>query len=178
MALRVVAAVVAVLLAAAPMVFGANHVVGDSQQWNTGVDYTTWVSNQKFAVGDTLEFKYGPTHDVYEVSQSDHDSCSTNSPIKTHSGGDTSITLSSGSSYYLCSTSNHCSLGMKLAVTTAASSTPSGGGSGSSPPSNSPPSGSTTPSPPPPPPKGSGSGRVSSGVAVAGALALGLALMG
>ncbi|KAK1304072.1 hypothetical protein QJS10_CPB11g00268 [Acorus calamus] len=176
MALRVVAAVVVVLLAAAPMVFGANHVVGDSQQWNTGVDYTTWANNQKFAVGDTLEFKYGLTHNVYEVNKSDYDSCSSSNPIKVHNGGDTSITLSSGSSYYLCSTSNHCSQGMKLAVTTAASSTPSG----ASPPSgsNSPSNGSTTPSPPPPPPNGSGSGRVSSGVAVAGVLALGLALMG
>lgn len=44
-----------ILLVAAPAaVFGADHIVGDDQGWNSGVDYETWASGKTFTVGDTL----------------------------------------------------------------------------------------------------------------------------
>ncbi|XP_020586018.1 uncharacterized protein LOC110028491 isoform X2 [Phalaenopsis equestris] len=34
--------------------FSSNYNVGDSLGWTTGVDYSTWVSNKTFKVGDKL----------------------------------------------------------------------------------------------------------------------------
>ena len=48
------AAALLVLLLAAPAVHGAQYTVGDNAGWNSGVDYTGWVSDKTFTVGDTL----------------------------------------------------------------------------------------------------------------------------
>lgn len=88
------------------------------------------------------------------VNQNAYTNCATSNPIQSYSGGKTTIALNTtGSMYFLCPTSNHCSQGQKLAITVAASSggaTPPSSGSPGSPP---PPSSSKAS---PPPPSGSG----------------------
>lgn len=81
-------------------------------------------------------------HDVVEVDKSSYDSCSTTNALNTIQTGPATVTLTSGTHYYICSFTGHCSGGMKLAVTV---------GSGSSTPSPSTPSTPTpaTPSTPP-----------------------------
>ncbi|OWM68477.1 hypothetical protein CDL15_Pgr024617 [Punica granatum] len=142
-------------LVAIPEAFGATtHTVGGSQGWTQGFDYSTWASGETFAV----EFKYGATHTVDEVSKDDYDNCNTGSPTKTYNSGDDRIVLNStGPMYFICPTLGHCSGGMKLAINVVAAS-------GSTPPSTSSPPSSTT-SPPgspetptaPPPPSTTGS---------------------
>jgi hypothetical protein len=43
-----------ILTLAAPVVYGAQHIVGDSTGWSQGVDYSTWATGKTFTVGDTL----------------------------------------------------------------------------------------------------------------------------
>ncbi|KAI3444805.1 hypothetical protein Pfo_001470 [Paulownia fortunei] len=131
-----------VLLLISPAAYAATtHTVGGSSGWNTGVNYGTWASGQTFTTGDTILFNYDFTHSVDEVNQADYQSCNTGNPISSDASSPTSITLTStGTRYFICPRSNHCSQGMKLAVTVTAGSTPPGG--------SPPPSGGTTPSPP------------------------------
>lgn len=82
-----------------------------------------------FVVVTTAVFTYGSTHKVDQVTQAGYNGCSSSNALQTHSDGNTTIALSNtGSYYYICPTSNHCSQGMKLAVTVTAgnSSTPGG----------------------------------------------------
>lgn len=105
------------------------YTVGDTQQWNLGVDYSTWASGKTFAVGDKLVFSYSALHSVLEVSKADYDACSTSNALKSYNGGSTTIPLdSAGAKYFICGTGGHCSGGMKLGVTVASgsSTTPSG----------------------------------------------------
>ncbi|XP_030462479.1 uclacyanin 1-like [Syzygium oleosum] len=104
----------------------ASYTVGGSGGWDTSTDFQTWASSQKFIVGDTLVFRYTPTHDVTEVTKADYDSCQATSPIKTSTGGSTTVSLTSpGKRYFICATPGHCAAGMKLEVDTlAATSSP------------------------------------------------------
>ncbi|XP_022759478.1 uclacyanin-3-like [Durio zibethinus] len=149
------AAALLVLLVATPAAYAVQYTVGDSTGWTTTGDYTTWVQGKTFTVGDTLLFNYDSSHSLDEVTQSDYDNCNSGNALKTHSDGNTVITLSNtGPMYFICPTVGHCAGGMKLAVNVVAAS-------GNTPPTTSPPSGSTTPSgtppsgstssPPPPP---------------------------
>ncbi|XP_059651001.1 uclacyanin-3-like [Cornus florida] len=159
------AAALLILLLASPAVYAADHTVGGSNGWSQTGDYTTWAKSQTFIVGDNLVFNYDSTHSVDEVSQSDYTNCKTSSPIKSYTGGSTTISLTTaGPMYFICPTFGHCQGGMKLAITVGASS-PSPGGTPpatSSPPSSSssppPPTTSTTSSPPPPPPSSGATG--------------------
>ncbi|KAL1223757.1 Uclacyanin-2 [Cardamine amara subsp. amara] len=194
-----VAAATALLLVMAivPAVVAETFTVGGTDQWNTGVDYTSWVAGKTFRVGDTLEFKYGPSHSVNEVNKAGYDSCG-GAPIDTHSGGDTTIDLDKvGLRYFICPTSGHCEGGMKVAVTVVAAS--SGTPDAPSPPSTTPGTPATPPatptpdSPPaagtpatptprsgstsPPPPKASGASKgVMSYVLVGASMVLGYGL--
>ncbi|XP_058086238.1 uclacyanin-3-like [Magnolia sinica] len=133
------------ILFAIPAAYAADYTVGDSSGWSTGVDYSTWASGKKFAVGDTLLFTYGGLHSVDEVSKSDYDSCSSSNAINSFNDGNTSIALSkAGAHYFLCPAIGHCSQGMKLAVTVSASGSPTPGGTPSTTPGT--PSTSTRPS--------------------------------
>ncbi|CAL9245662.1 unnamed protein product [Arabidopsis halleri] len=130
------AALLLLLLAAVPAVFAVTFKVGDNAGWAGGVDYTTWVSGKTFRVGDTLEFKYGPSHSVSVVDKADYDGCETSRPTQSFSGGDTKINLTRvGAIHFLCPTPGHCLGGMKLAVPVlaAVSSAPSPSPSGPSP---------------------------------------------
>ncbi|CAN8254142.1 unnamed protein product [Cochlearia groenlandica] len=105
------------LLALVPTATAVTFQVGDADGWNGGVNYTTWASGKVFRVGDTLEFKYDPSHSVSVVDKSDYDNCDGSRPRQSHSTGDTKIDLTKvGSIYFLCPSFGHCLGGMKLVV--------------------------------------------------------------
>ncbi|CAN6808249.1 hypothetical protein F2Q70_00008831 [Brassica cretica] len=186
---KMAATALLLVLAIVPAALAVTYTVGDASQWDSGVDYTTWVKGKTFRVGDTLEFKYGPTHSVNEVNKAGYDSCG-GTPIDTHSGGDTTIDLEKvGTQYFICPTPGHCANGMKLAVTVVAAS--SGTPAAPTPPSTTPGTPSTPGSPPaagtpgtpasgstsPPPPKASGASKgVMSYVLVGVSMVLGYGL--
>ncbi|KAK1364610.1 blue copper protein-like [Heracleum sosnowskyi] len=112
-------------LLAVPAVYGVDHTVGGSSGWDQGVNFASWAAGKKFVVGDNLVFSYGSSHSVDEVSQSDYSTCSASKPINSYSGGKNTVALNkTGSVYFLCPSSGHCTAGMKLSVTVAAASTP------------------------------------------------------
>ncbi|XWS77331.1 hypothetical protein CRYUN_Cryun01aG0251800 [Craigia yunnanensis] len=172
------AAALVVLLLAAPAAYAVQFTVGDSTGWTTSGDYTTWVDGKTFTVGDTLLFNYDSSHQVDEVTKSDYDNCNSGNALKTHSDGNTVITLSNtGPMYFICPTLGHCAGGMKLTINVVAAS-------GNSPSTPSPPSGSTTPSEtppsgstssPPPPPSGAPS-IMNTGLVLGFSLVLGAVL--
>ncbi|KAL7137732.1 hypothetical protein ABFS83_10G112500 [Erythranthe nasuta] len=167
--------------AASPAPTPMTYVVGDSLGWTVPpgggpIAYRTWAMGKTFMVGDILVFNFTNAHDVAEVTRAEFDSCNisttTTAPITTSPAR---ITLSSaGGNYYICTITQHCSWGQKLAINVTAGTTGSAPApsstatppSGSAPPPSStitpPPSsgGSTpstpsTPTPPPPPPSNS-----------------------
>jgi hypothetical protein len=67
---------------------------------------------------------------VEEVSAAGHGACSTSNPLRSYKDQSTTIALTKpGTRYFICGTTGHCALGMKLAVTVVS-------GSGSSAPRN------------------------------------------
>ncbi|KAK6940198.1 Phytocyanin domain [Dillenia turbinata] len=123
---------VAVILALCCVVrsLATAYTVGDTSGWTLGFDYSTWASDKTFTVGDNLVFNYGSTHTVAEVSGSDYKACSATNAITSDSSGSTKIPLkTTGSHYFICGVSSHCSSGMKMAitVTSKSSATPSSG---------------------------------------------------
>ncbi|GFP90513.1 uclacyanin-3 [Phtheirospermum japonicum] len=135
-----------VLLLISPAAYAVTHTVGDSSGWTTGFDYATWASGKNFAVGDTLVFTYGPSHAVDEVSQG---GCNTANPLGSYTSSPTTINLNTtGTRYFICPRSNHCSQGQRLTVTVAAAgstSPPPTGGSAPSTPAGTPPATPGTP---------------------------------
>ncbi|XP_012086403.1 uclacyanin 1-like [Jatropha curcas] len=109
------------------LAMAANYTVGGPiGGWDTTTDLQTWATSQSFLVGDNLIFQYGPTHNVFEVSKADYDSCQISNPIQTHSGSNTLIPLSSpGKRHFICGTAGHCSQGMKVEIDVLATTTPS-----------------------------------------------------
>lgn len=107
----------------------ANYTVGDAQNWNIGVNYTNWTSDKTFHTGDNLIFVYtSSAHDVLQVNEAAYNSCLTTNALSTYHGGSTTIALNgTGGQYFICGTTGHCALGMKLGITVLAagnSSTP------------------------------------------------------
>ncbi|XP_027062540.2 early nodulin-like protein 2 [Coffea eugenioides] len=167
MLLRTLVIAAAVAAAFVDTAMAANYVVGaPTGGWDLNTQLQSWANAKKFFVGDTLNFVYGPSHSLLQVSKPDYDACLTNASIASYSGGNTAITLSSsGNSYYICGTSGHCDRGMKVVISvlpapappTAAPSVPPPAATPSSPtpatPSGSPtssPTGSPAASPPKP----------------------------
>ncbi|KAJ9190025.1 hypothetical protein P3X46_001262 [Hevea brasiliensis] len=176
------------------------HVVGDNSGWTIlqggAQAYTEWANGKNFVVGDILTFNFETNkHDVLRVQKTSFDACSSSNPIgDVITTGPVNFTLdSAGDHYYICTFSQHCQLGQKLAITVSSS----GGTPGASPPSSttprlSPPSTSpsptntsaicppdapagapTSPSNPramgpnaPPPPPGSSSSKLLAGISV------------
>ncbi|KAK4484850.1 hypothetical protein RD792_007450 [Penstemon davidsonii] len=108
------------------LALGVNYTVGGQNgRWTqAGINYQTWASSITFLVGDNLIFQYSLNHNVNEVSKEDFDSCSASNPLQPRfTGGTTIITLTTqGSRYFICGTSNHCLLGMKVEIDTLATS--------------------------------------------------------
>ena len=61
-----------------------------------------------------------PYHNVLEVTAPDYASCNVDSPISTHSGGNTAFKLTAtGTRYFICGIPNHCLNGtMHVTITT------------------------------------------------------------
>lgn len=51
---KIAATSLLLVLAIVPAALAVTYTVGDTAQWNTGVDYTAWVKGKTFRVGDTL----------------------------------------------------------------------------------------------------------------------------
>ncbi|KAF2301344.1 hypothetical protein GH714_023092 [Hevea brasiliensis] len=124
------------------------HVVGDNSGWTIlqggAQAYTEWANGKNFVVGDILTFNFETNkHDVLRVQKTSFDACSSSNPIgDVITTGPVNFTLdSAGDHYYICTFSQHCQLGQKLAITVSSS----GGTPGASPPP------STTPRLSPPP---------------------------
>ncbi|CAN6170497.1 unnamed protein product [Urochloa humidicola] len=119
---RAILAVAAMAALAVQLAAAADHPVGGSGNWDaSGTNYNGWAAKQAIKQGDTVSFKYSASHDVTEVSKADYDACSGANPIKSYTGGATSIKLTTpGKHYFICSIPGHCAAGMKLEVTVAA----------------------------------------------------------
>ncbi|XP_052158488.1 blue copper protein-like [Oryza glaberrima] len=119
-------ALVALLLVSCAVVAAAatKYTVGDTSGWAMGADYTTWASDKKFKMGDTLVFNYaGGAHSVDEVSAADYAVCTASNALQSDSSGTTTVTLkTAGKHYFICGIAGHCSNGMKLVVDVAAAS--------------------------------------------------------
>ncbi|WVZ61444.1 hypothetical protein U9M48_011313 [Paspalum notatum var. saurae] len=102
-----------------------DHPVGGNGAWDaSGTSYNAWSAKQKFVQGDTLSFQYGSSHDVTEVTKAGYDACSGASPVKSYTGGATTVKLTTpGKHYFICSVPGHCAAGMKVEVTVAAAAT-------------------------------------------------------
>ncbi|KAJ0254871.1 Uclacyanin-3 [Hirschfeldia incana] len=113
------------LLTVVPAVFAVTYQVGDVSGWTSGIDYTTWVTRKTFRVGDTLEFRYGPSHSVSVVNKAGFDGCDSSGATQSFSGGDTKFNLTRvGTIHFICPTPGHCLGGMKLAVPVLAAPSP------------------------------------------------------
>ncbi|XP_010254442.1 PREDICTED: blue copper protein [Nelumbo nucifera] len=108
----------------------ATYVVGDSLGWlvppGGSIAYSTWASEKTFMVGDTLLFNFTTAqHDVAEVTKTAFDNCDASSTIgPVQSNGPARLSLTSvGQHFYICTFSQHCALGQKLAINVTASTT-------------------------------------------------------
>ncbi|KAF6152031.1 hypothetical protein GIB67_010605 [Kingdonia uniflora] len=107
------------------------HVVLDNLGWivspSGAAAYRTWAASNEFDVGDILYFNFTTgRHDVAEVTKEAYDKCNTTNPISIKSTGPVNITIdSAGEHYFICTFTQHCSLGQKLAIT-ARSEVPTG----------------------------------------------------
>jgi plastocyanin len=95
--------------------------------WDFGVNYGSWASSKRFLPGDSIVFKYSAqAHDVLEVSKADYDSCSAASPITTLKTGNDVVDLpTTGTRYFICGFTGHCTAGMKVKIDVVAGSSPS-----------------------------------------------------
>ncbi|XP_065866506.1 cucumber peeling cupredoxin-like [Euphorbia lathyris] len=111
------------------------HVVGDNIGWtvpsNGAVAYVNWANGKNFVVGDVLSFNFVSTeHDVLRVEKTSFDACTASNAIgDVITTGPVNITLEgAGEHYYICTFSQHCQFGQKLAIsvsTTLGASPPS-----------------------------------------------------
>ncbi|XP_039042709.1 uclacyanin-3-like [Hibiscus syriacus] len=147
--MAVATAFLLLLLLVTPAAYTVQYTVGDNSGWTLGPNYTTWVQGKIFTLGDTLcKLLYTLVHRVDEVTQSGYDRCSSANALHSYSDGNTIITPTrTGSMYFLCSVSGHCTSGMKLAINVVAANVTSSPPSGSTTPSGTPPRGSAS-SPP------------------------------
>ncbi|KAL8237892.1 hypothetical protein R6Q59_018973 [Mikania micrantha] len=94
--------------------------VGGKDGWtlHPSENYNQWSSRLRFIVNDTLHFKYnGGSDSVLEVSKGDYDSCNTNSPITSLTGGDSVFNLNRpGPFYFISGNKSNCDQGQKLTV--------------------------------------------------------------
>ncbi|CAN6209091.1 unnamed protein product [Urochloa humidicola] len=123
---RGILAVAAVAALAVQVAAAVDHKVGGSGNWDaSGTNYNAWCAKQAIKQGDTMSFTYSASHDVSEVSEADYKACSGANPIKSYTGGATTVKLAApGKRYFICSVPGHCAAGMKLEVTVAAASAP------------------------------------------------------
>ncbi|KAM0837086.1 hypothetical protein ACQ4PT_061897 [Festuca glaucescens] len=94
------------------------YTVGDSGGWTFGSG--SWSQGKSFRAGDVLLFKYAPgAHNVVAVDAAGYNSCSAPGGAVRYSSGNDRVTLSRGTSFFICGVPGHCAAGMKMAVTAA-----------------------------------------------------------
>ncbi|CAI9755388.1 unnamed protein product [Fraxinus pennsylvanica] len=95
-----------------------NYTVGDNAGWKVGVNYTEWVADKTFYVGDTLMFMYNKgSHDVLKVNGPDFQQCLKSNTTGLLVSGNDVITLAKpGKKWYICTVADHCTKGMKLVI--------------------------------------------------------------
>ncbi|CAN4110646.1 unnamed protein product [Withania somnifera] len=88
---------------------------GGANGW--GFTMNGWPNGQTFKTGDVIEFKYAAgAHNVVKVDKAGFDSCN-GSGGQVFSSGDDKITLAQGTTYFICTIGQHCTNGVKAAVT-------------------------------------------------------------
>ncbi|GAB2283497.1 hypothetical protein Dimus_018007 [Dionaea muscipula] len=113
-ALVVVALVVQCEVASA----ATTYTVGGTGGWTFNVD--GWPRGKHFRPGDILVFNYNPGfHNLVPVNKAGYDSCTAPRSARLLQSGKDRITLSRGTSYFICTFPGHCRSGMKIAVTAA-----------------------------------------------------------
>ncbi|KAH9327753.1 hypothetical protein KI387_007931 [Taxus chinensis] len=120
MDLRVSLALGLVMVSALTMinpVSSTDHIVGGNRGWNPGINYTDWVNNQTFVLGDWISFRYQKDqHSVLQVNQSGYDNCTTDNPIANWSSGKDFMELNESKRYYYIDGKGSCYTGMKVTV--------------------------------------------------------------
>ncbi|XP_062184171.1 uclacyanin-2-like [Phragmites australis] len=147
-------------------------------EWGLGVDFGDWSTKNPVSVGDTVEFTYGSTHTVDELSEANYNVCSFSSPVSSNSSGRTAFKFdTAGTRYFACKTGTHCNQGQKVAITVAdsAAAPPQGEKSPALPPPPPPPPPTPTPTPTP---KGNSAVPTASAADLAVKLVLGLGVGG
>eukprot|EP01018_Ginkgo_biloba_P037121 Gb_29238 [translate_table: standard] len=102
-------------LAMVHLVSTTDHIVGANKGWNPNINYTDWVNNQTFVVGDWISFRYQRNqYNVLQVNQSGYDNCTVDNPIGNWSSGKDFIELNESKRYYFICGTGYCYNGMKL----------------------------------------------------------------
>ncbi|KAJ6912931.1 cucumber peeling cupredoxin-like [Populus alba x Populus x berolinensis] len=109
------------------------YKVGDDDGWRVPQNksyYESWAGDQKFEVGDSLEFNWTDTHDVLEVTtKTDYDACVITNGTPNNTNPVTIKLTKNGTFYYICTIGKHCVSGQKVTIVV-------GNGSSSSMPNN------------------------------------------
>ncbi|XP_014517504.1 basic blue protein-like [Vigna radiata var. radiata] len=104
-----------VFLLLSDMAHATTYVVGDDKGW--AFNTSNWPGGKRFKAGDVLVFNYDPSnHDVTKVDVNGYQSCDSSKASEKHRSGHDQITLSSGTTYFICSIPGHCQQGMKIAI--------------------------------------------------------------
>ncbi|XP_010537852.1 PREDICTED: lamin-like protein [Tarenaya hassleriana] len=94
-----------------------DHIVGANKGWNPGMNYTSWVNNQTFYVGDLISFRYKKfQYNVFEVNKTGYDNCTTDGAVGNWSSGKDFIPLNEAKRYYFIGGNGQCFNGMKVTV--------------------------------------------------------------
>ncbi|XP_051114743.1 blue copper protein 1a-like [Andrographis paniculata] len=97
-----------------------DYIVGDGSGWKLNFNYTAWAEGKDFHVGDRLIFRYTEgSHNVFRLTTADDfRQCAVPSNVTSLSSGNDVIVLASpGRKWYICGFADHCTRGMKLAIT-------------------------------------------------------------
>ncbi|XP_021729173.1 lamin-like protein [Chenopodium quinoa] len=92
--------------------------VGGNAGWNQGINYTYWVSQQTFYIGEWLLFRFDKNYfDVLEVNQTSYEHCNSENFIANITkGGRDVFQLTEARPYYFITSKGYCWGGMKLAI--------------------------------------------------------------
>ncbi|XP_039126433.1 early nodulin-like protein 3 [Dioscorea cayenensis subsp. rotundata] len=78
--------------------------------------YNHWASDNRFKIGDTINFKYDKDS-VLVVEEGDYDKCDSAHPIFFSNNGNTVYTLDhSGAFYFISGIAEHCQKGQKMII--------------------------------------------------------------
>ncbi|XP_055962067.1 blue copper protein 1b-like [Mercurialis annua] len=108
-----------------------DYIVGDDKGWTIFYNYTNWVKDKNFYIGDAIEcmlttytlngvvFKYtAGYHNVAKVNETAFRNCDNSSagPIL-YTGNDRIVYGTPGNVWYICGLAKNCEGGQKLAIT-------------------------------------------------------------